>query len=143
MDKALLSPEAAAYVNKLENQIEVLLKETAELRQSLGIRKFLKPTLQNAEENMDTSSERELPPPSRNEKKPPPFFLSGIKSTSKLQELIDNDGIILEEMKAIRNGELKIQPLTTEDFRKLCKLLDCTELASEESKKILGPLCIN
>jgi len=31
MDKALLSPEAAAYVNKLENQIEVLLKETAEL----------------------------------------------------------------------------------------------------------------
>ena len=136
MDLSTLPTEVRDYVKSLEARVNELVKETATLRDNLGIRKFLNPTPQSPATEMDTS-EKEQRPPRQTEKKPPPFFLNGIKSTSVLKGLLDNQGIVLEEMKAICNGELKMQPLTIDDCRKLCKLLDSSEISSNESKKNL------
>ncbi len=138
MDTTTLPPEVVKFVCSLQNQIQKLVEETNTLRQRLGIRNYLNPNPQT-EEEMD-SSDQGLQPPSTREKKPPPFFVNGVKSTATLSSLLMDQDVILKEMKALSNGDIKIQPITAEDYRTLRKMLNCPELRSDASKKKLGEL---
>lgn len=133
----MASPEELAkQVAELLSKVKALEAENAKLRQQSGIRRYLnvKPSNQT-DENMET---QEQATPNRKEKKPPPFFISGVKSNSVLNSMIKSQGIVINEMKAIANGDIKMQPLSADDYRKLRKLLDNTTCLNENDKKELG-----
>ncbi len=134
-------------INRLEDDLKKTKAENVDLRNKLGIRGYLnpKPTANKSAEQMDTTSTEangeNATGSTPSEKKPPPFFITGIKSMSVFQSLIEEHSIITNEMKALNSGELKVQTPTVEEYRKLKAMLDKPNPVNEaDRKKKLGAL---
>lgn len=133
--------ELSKVVESLKIQVQSLESENRALKDKLGIRQYLQPKkVVPADAEMSENQNSEPSPPNQRERKPPPFYIRGVKSTTVLNTMVNKQGVKISEMKALANGELKIQPQQTEDYRNLRKLLDKPALESENDKKALGVL---
>jgi hypothetical protein len=133
--------ELAIIVKRLEDEMKILREQNANLKKKLGIRQFLKPNIPSTTTTMETDAEGNSVAPVKTAKtvkeKPLPFFVNGITSITNFKKWLTSVEIVPCKMKALANGELKIDPSNSDKYRK-CRTL-FSEL-SDKNKKSFGAI---